>query len=332
MRRLKGIYILGTEAFRRTYGPKQRAEIESLVDVVDEHHTAESIKQHLGLLEEVDVIFSGWGAPLMDDAFLARAPMLRAVFYGAGSIRTFTTDAFWRRGIVVTSAYAANAIPVAEYSFATILLSLKHFWHFSSSLKRERRYPPHHDVPGAYESTVGLVSLGAIGRLVRDLLRSVQVSVLAYDPYVQPETAEELGVELVPLLELFRRADVVSVHTPSLAETKGMITVDHFDEMKSGGTFINTARGDVIAEGALIQSLKHRSDLYAVLDVTHPEPPEPGSPLYSLPNVMLTPHIAGSMNRECQRMGQYMVEELQRYLAGQPLRWAIDSSHAALMA
>jgi phosphoglycerate dehydrogenase-like enzyme len=139
-------------------------------------------------------------------------------------------------------------------------------------------------------------------------------------------------VELCSIEDVFRRADVVSLHTPWLKETEGLITGAHFAAMKPGATFINTARGAVVREDEMIQVLKQRPDLFAVLDVTYPEPPEPGSPLYSLPNVVLTPHIAGAMGTECRRMGCLVVEELQRYLNGEALQWAINRQQAAVMA
>ena len=97
-------------------------------------------------------------------------------------------------------------------------------------------------------------------------------------------------------------------------------------------SFINTSRGAVVHETEMIEELTKRPDILAVLDVTHPEPPAEGSPLYTLPNVILTPHMAGSIGPECRRMGRYMVEELQRYCAGQPLRWALTREQAARMA
>src|SRR5690606_8819626 len=115
------------------------------------------------------------------------------------------------------------------------------------------------------------------------------------------------------------RSDVVSLHSPWLPETVGMITGDHFRQMKPYASFINTARGAIIREAEMIAVLQDRPDLTALLDVTYPEPPAPGSPLYTLPNVVLTPHIAGSMDMECRRMGRYMVDELQRFLHDEPL-------------
>ena len=179
---------------------------------------------------------------------------------------------------------------------------------------------------------MGLISLGMIGRMVAERLKTFDVNVIAYDPYVSAEDGATLGVERVLLAEVFARADVVSLHTPWLPETVGMITGEHIAAMKPGATFINTARGAVVREPEMIAALQQRPDLYAILDVTYPEPPEPGSALYTLPNVVLTPHIAGSMFEECRRMGQYIIDELKRYLAGEPLRWAVSRERAKIMA
>lgn len=332
MSKPKGLYVLDEGAFARIYGPPEREEIARLVDIYAPPQTRRSVAADPTVLAQAELIFSGWGAPAMDAAFLAAAPRLRAVFYGAGSIRNMVTDAFWERGIVVTSAYAANAIPVAEFTLAQILFSLKRGWHYVLSTKREGRFPERTPMPGAYGSTVGLISLGMIGRRVCELLRPFDLHVVAYSRRPNPDTARELNVEFCSLDDIFRRSDVVSLHTPWLKETEGMITGAHLAAMKQGATFINTARGAVVREDEMIQVLRERPDLCAVLDVTYPEPPVPGSPLYSLPNVVLTPHIAGSMYGECRRMGRYMVEELQRYLAGEPLRWAITREMAASLA
>lgn len=327
----RGMFLLGEEAFAQIYGACQRREIGALVELRG-HATAQAIRADFERLHDIEVIFSGWGAPVMDEAFLAHAARLKAVFYGAGSVQKFVTPAFWQRNIVLSSAYAANAVPVSEYTLATILLSLKHFWHYASDTREQRSYPEQRGAFGAFGSTVGLISLGAIGRLVRERLRPFELHIVAYDPYVSADEAALLDVQLVSLDELFGRSDVVSLHTPWLAETEGMIQAKHFELMKPKATFINTARGAVVREQEMIDVLSQRPDLYAVLDVTYPEPPVAESPLYSLPNVCLTPHIAGSIGPECRRMGQYMVEELRRYLAGRALQWGITEAQAKTMA
>ena len=187
-------------------------------------------------------------------------------------------------------------------------------------------------VPGAYHANVGLVSYGIIGRLVRQRLRAHEVNVFVHDPYITDEEAAQEKIQRVELDELFTRCDVVSVHTPLLPETTGLITGAHLRQMKPGALFINTARGEIIDEPGMIGALRDRPDLQALLDVSTPEPPARDSPLYTLPNVVLTPHIAGSLGPECQRMGHAMVDEFERYLAGLPLRWEVTPERAALMA
>jgi phosphoglycerate dehydrogenase-like enzyme len=328
----KALYLLDSEAFQKIYGDEERAAVAELADVYAPQQTGKSVAKDPGVLAEAEVILSGWGAPAMDGAFLDAAPNLRAVLYGAGSIRRVATPALWDRGVRITSAYAANAVPVSEYVLAAILFSLKRGWHFAFSARREKVLPARGQVPGACGSTVGLVSLGMVGRLVRERLRPFDLSVVAYDPYVTPEEARVLGVDLMPLEDLFASSEVVSLHTPWLPETEGMIRGAHVASMKRNATLINTSRGAVVREAEMVEVLKQRPDLWAVLDVTHPEPPEPGFRLYDLSNVVLTPHIAGSLGSECRRMGRLVVDELRRYVAGEPLKHEITRERAALLA
>ena len=164
------------------------------------------------------------------------------------------------------------------------------------------------------------------------MLQDYEVRVIAYDPYASHELVRELQVEMAPLESIFTESDVVSVHAPELPETTKMITGLHIESMKPRASLINTARGALINQQAMIEVLGRRPDLVAVLDVTAPEPPESASPLWDLPNVVLLPHIAGSMNRECQRMGHCMVQELRRFLTGQPLEWEISCESARRLA
>lgn len=328
----KAIYLLNPAAYDQIYGPEERRDIEANVELVAPPQTAESIARDPLVLQDVEIIFSGWGMPEMNADFLNSAPHLNAVFYGAGSIKKIVTDAFWARKIAITTAYSANAVPVIEYTLAQILFSLKRGWHYAFAIRERKEWVKRETVPGAYGSTVGLISLGMIGGGVARKLQQFDLHVIAYDPFVTPQRAAELGVEICSLDEIFTRADVVSLHAPWLDETVGMIRGDHFAKMKPNATFINTARGAIVREDEMICVLQQRPDLWAILDVTYPEPPQPTSPLYTLPNVVMTPHIAGSLDNECRRMGRLMVHELERYLQGQPLQWAVSKAQAAVMA
>lgn len=328
----RGLYILNEDSFAKIYGPEQQRTIGQMVSIEAAPLTAAAVAADLAVLDGVDCVFSGWGGPRMDASFLAAAPSLRAVFYGAGSIKNIVTPAFWEAGIPICSAWGANAVPVAEFTLAQIILCLKGTWQHVLDGRARQAWPRRLPVAGAYGSTVGLVSLGMIGRKVCELLRVLDVDVIAYDPFVDKKDADSLGVRLVELEAVFAGADVVSLHTPWLPETEKMIGRTCFEAMRQGAAFVNTARGAVVDEAALVAVLEQRPDLLAVLDVTYPEPPVEGSPLYALPNVVLTPHIAGSMDRECRRMGQYMVEECRRFLSGESLQWQVSEGMFARMA
>ena len=331
-KRYRGLYLLNHDDHPKIYGPQQQAEIARLVDLYAPPQTAQSVAANPAVLHDAEFIFSGWGMARLDESFLVAVPKLKAVFYGAGSIKAFTTDAFWARNIPITSSYGANAVPVAEFTLAQILLCLKKSWQHALAIKANGDYRERFTVAGGYGSTVGLISLGMIGRLVCQHLQRFDLKILAYDPFLNAAEIAALGATQCTLAELFAQADVVSLHTPWLKETEGMLEGKHFAAMKPGATFINTARGAIVRENELIDVLHARPDLLAVLDVTYPEPPIPGSPLYTLPNVILTPHIAGSLDQECQRMGQIVVDELKRFLAGESLQWAISKAQAAVMA
>lgn len=328
----KGLYFLADQQLEKIYGPDTQAEISRRIDILPTVLTPALYKSSNKAWPEVEMIFSGWGMTATDEAFLARFPNLKMIFYAAGSIKAFVTEAFWRSGIRVTQASAANAVPVAEYTCAQIIQALKGCWQTALFIKREKKFPPYHAPPGVYQTTVGLLSLGKIGALVVEKLRNCDVKIVAYDPFVTPEQAESMNITLLSLDEVFRQSDVVSCHTPWLPETERMIRGRHFEMLKPESTFINTARGAVVAEEEMIEVLKRRPDLLAILDVTHPEPPVPDSALYTLDNVILTPHIAGSMGHECRRMGEYIADELDSYLAGKPLRFEVNEKLAAITA
>jgi len=335
---MKAIYLMDSYSYERIYPVRVRTEIEALIGCEVPHLTEETLADNASLLKETELILSGWGGVKMDEQFLQAAPNLKAVFYGAGSIKGIVSEAFWERGIRISSAYSANGTSVADYTVAEILFALKGGWHLSRLMKEEQAIPSMRrslleGLPGIDGSVVGIISLGAIGRQVRERLKPFGLQVIAYDPFVTAEKAQELEVGLCSLQEIFQQADVVTLHAPLLQETEGFITGDHLASMKKWASFINTARGALVRESEMIEVLGRRPDLMAILDVTFPEPPVPGSPLYSLPNVVLTPHISGASSRgDVARMGRFAAEELKRYLNGEPLQAEITREKARILA
>lgn len=324
------LIIAGRQCLPQVYTESVQRSLAKIGDFPGGPLAAEEVNVNLSRLADIEVLCTSWGAPTLDARLLAAAPRLRVVLHGAGSVRPLVSEAFWRRDLAISSAVMGNSIPVAEYAVGAILLANKRVFHHTRAIAARRSVadgepldPLRFECAGNYRSTVGLVSMGTIGRLVRERLRAFDFRVITYDPFLPADEAAKLEVERVTLPELFAQADVVSLHTPLIDATEGMIRRANFAAMKPHASFINTSRGAVVNEAEMVAVLRDRPDLQAILDVTWPEPPPPDSPLYDLPNVFLTPHIAGSVGRECERLGRVVVEELARYACGQPLRWQL---------
>ncbi|MDA5282518.1 hydroxyacid dehydrogenase [Streptomyces sp. Isolate_45] len=294
--------------------------------VVDDFTTPEAAAALAG----AEVIISSWGCPPLDETVLAAAPRLRAVIHAAGSVKHHITDACWQRGIQVTSAAWANALPVAEYTVATVLAANKQLLRIREDY-RDRRAPYDwqraYAGVGNYHRTVGIVGASRIGRRVLDLLRPHDLDLLLHDPYVDAAEAARLGARGVGLDELCAASDVVSIHAPQLADTLHLIDGRRLALMRDGATLVNTARGSLVDQDALVRELVS-GRLDAVLDVTVPEVLPADSPLYALPNVVLTPHIAGSLGRELHRMAAAAADELARWTAGRPFAHPVRAEDA----
>ncbi|MDX6766603.1 MAG: hydroxyacid dehydrogenase [Candidatus Methylacidiphilales bacterium] len=314
------------------FPPTVRARLAEFAELRAVDLDAAAFSQNLELLASTELLLGTWGMPVLDAEFLARLPRLRGVFYGAGSVKGFIHNVFWDQPRVLSSASAANAVPVAEFTVAAIVLSLKKVWQHLADTRTHQRWQRWNVIPGNYRTTVGLVSLGLIGRLVAERLQVFDHRVLIHDPFAPESAIRALGAEPATLAGIFAESDVVSLHTPWLPETVGMVHAGLLDTMKPHATLLNTARGALINEDDLFTVLKRRPDLTAFVDVTHPEPPVAHSPFYTLPNVFLTPHIAGSLNAECGRMGELAVEEAHRFISGQPLQHEITREQLARMA
>ncbi|MGW7101015.1 hydroxyacid dehydrogenase [Streptomyces sp. NPDC054838] len=285
-------------------------------------------------LAETEVLFTSWGCPPLDARALERMPRLRAVVHAAGSVKHHVTPACWDRGLLVSSAAAANAVPVAEYTLAAILFSNKRVLDSAHAYRSARgpmdllgRYP----AVGNYRRTVGLIGASLIGRRVLELLRPFDLRVLVHDPYADPAEITALGGEACALGQLLRRSDVVSLHAPALPRTRHLLDAARLALMPDGATLINTARGSLVDTGALTEELVS-GRLHAVLDHTEPEVLPPGSPLFDLPNVLLTPHVAGSLGGELDRLATTAVGELERYAHGLAFRYPVDPARLAYSA
>lgn len=286
-------------------------------------------------LREVEVLVTSWGAPALTPQRLAGAPTLRAVFHCAGSVRALVSDEVWRRGLLVTSGADTNAVPVAEFTLAMVVLAGKKA-PFIAAARLDR--PPAADGGpwgdlSNYRRTVGVVGFSRVGRLVVDrLVANLEgVRVLVSDPYADLAEVQAAGAELVDLSMLLPQVDVLTLHAPALPATAGLIGRAELAALPDHATIVNTARGALLDHDALAAECG-AGRLFAVLDVTDPEPLPADSPLRSLPTVLLTPHLAGSLGTEVHRLTDRALDDVARWCAGQPVGDRVTAQSLALRA
>jgi phosphoglycerate dehydrogenase-like enzyme len=296
------------------FGAGRWERINHLVDIHPAVVSQSNIDAELPHLAQIEVILSTWGMFVLTPQQLARLPQLKVIFYAAGSVKRFAAPLL-EAGVTVVSSWAANAVPTAEFAMAQILLANKGY----HRNLRDRAFKGR----GNFGSSVAIIGAGMVGSKVIELLGPFELDVIACDPYLSQKRAAELGVELVSLEEAFKRASVVSNHAANIPETVGMLRRDHFSSMQQHASFVNTGRGASVVEEDLIAVLQERPDLTALLDVTWPEPPVEGSVFYSMPNVVLSGHLAGSCGDEVMRMADYAAQEMEAWLAGRPLRYEV---------
>jgi phosphoglycerate dehydrogenase-like enzyme len=309
---------IGQVHYRRMMSPAAWDTLTAVADVI--HHPGQeptTKEDLLALLPEADACLTSWGVARLDADVIAAAPRLKAMAHMGSSVGRFVSDALWQRGVRVTSAGPALARDVAETTLGFMIVGMKRIWPLGQRVReggwRESAHWPSRELHG---KTVGIVGASNVGRHVIELLRPFGAQVLLYDPYVSDARATQLGATKVEMNELVRRADIVSLHAPAKAETYHLLNGGRLALMKEDALLINTARGTLIDEAALVTELS-KGRFFAFLDVTDPEPPAADSPLRQLDNVVVTPHLAGCIE-DCSRMGEMAAEELRRFFAGEP--------------
>lgn len=333
--RPRAVLAMARRTADQVLDPDVRARLAALTDI-DPHLVLDDLTTPAAhhALADAELLVTGWGCPPIDAAVLDAAPRLRAVVHTAGTVRHHITAACWERGLTVSSAAAANAVPVAEYTLAMILLANKRVLDTARTYRTERRridWNARHPDAGNYRRTVGILSASVIGRRVIELLRPHDLNVLLHDPFVTDTEARDLGAEPVSLPDLFTVSDILSVHTPLLPETRGLVSRELLGRLRTGTTLINTARGAVIDQTALTSEVVS-GRINAVLDVTEPEVLPADSPLWDCPNVLITPHIAGSKGGELRRLADLALAEIESYALGRPFAHAVRPEHLARLA
>lgn len=271
------------------------------------------------LLKDADIAVTSWGCPTFDRDILDAAPALKLVLHAAGSIKGIVSPELWAKGIRVSGAAEALGMGVAETALGLTIASLKNMWNLSRNTRDGEWSKDRDKVKDIYGVKVGVIGGGFAGKHYIHLMRNFNVDILLYDPFITAEDAKNLGSKKVELEELLELSDVISIHAPSIPATDKMINKERLSIMKDDAILINTARGTIIDEAALLEELK-KGRLFACLDVTNPEPPAEDHPFRKLPNVILTPHIAGAVNNGLHRVGSYIAEDFASYLEGKKLR------------
>ncbi|MFI7006339.1 hydroxyacid dehydrogenase [Streptomyces sp. NPDC050145] len=328
----RALFAMARDHHELLFPPSAIQRLAQCVDI-DPDHVAEDLADEPALAD-VELLITSWGCPPLDADVLARAPRLKAIVHAAGSVKHHVTQACWDRGIVVSSAAAANAVPVAEYTVAAILFANKRvqdiaelYREHRAPLDWSRRFPGF----GNHGKTVGVVGASLVGRKVLELLRPYDFDLLLADPHVDAARAASLGARLVDLDELVSASHVMSLHAPELPETRHLFDTRRLGLMRDGATLVNTARGSLVDTAALTAEAAS-GRIHAVIDVTEPEVLPATSPLYSLPNVLLTPHIAGSLGGELGRITTSALDEVERYCSGRPFAYAVQQTALATSA
>lgn len=273
------------------------------------------------LLKGATVAMTGWGSPRFSDELLSHAGALKLIAHTAGSVKGVVTEGVYDRGIRVTTSAGANAVPVAQFTVALMVMLLKQVPWLAEDYRHSetRSLPRVKQVRELQDMEVGLVGASRIGRLVVGMLKQYpRLTIKMYDPYLDAEEATELGVVPSSLEDVFR-CELVSIHAPKTPETHHMVNARLLGLLPDHAVLINTSRGALIDEDALVAEVRKRP-LYVALDVTEPEPPAMDSPLRKERNILLTPHIAGAMRQARRDMGALAVEEVLRFFHNQPLQ------------
>lgn len=335
---MKAIFLSDAkETLLNVYAPSIREKLSALVSLDGTVYGKQDVLSSPDTFSDIEIIFSTWGMPSFTEEEIARIfPRLSAIFYAAGTVQSFARP-FLAKGVRIFSAWAANAVPVAEYTVAQIVLAGKGFFANTRKTKNPAGWCEMAAVRGEayrgnYGARIGLIGCGMIGSLVAEMLKQYRFDVVAFDPFLTEERAQALGVTRVSLEELFASASVISNHLANNAQTQGMLNGALFETMRPYATFLNTGRGAQVVEADLASVLQSRADLTAVLDVTQTEPPVENHPFYSLENCFLTPHIAGSLGDEVVRMAEYMAKELSAYLENRASSYEVTAAMLATMA
>jgi D-3-phosphoglycerate dehydrogenase len=255
---------------------------------------------------------------------IAAADRLKVVGRAGSGLDNVDTQAATRRGIVVMNTPGGNTVTTAEHTLAMIFAMTRRIPQATASMKAGKWEKDRFMGVELYNKTLGVVGIGQIGGYLAKLAQGVSMSVIAYDPYLAEERARKMGVELVDLGELFRRADIISVHTPLTAETKALINAGAIAQMKPGVMIVNCARGGIVHEGDLFEALRIGKVVAAAFDVFEEEPIRADHPLLTLDNFICSPHIGAATGEAQENVAIGIAEQIVDYFTKGIARGAVN--------
>ncbi|HIE18196.1 TPA: hydroxyacid dehydrogenase, partial [Candidatus Bathyarchaeota archaeon] len=285
-------------------------------------------------------LITGWGSPPLTEEVFENADRLRIIAHSAGSVKAkllpkkVVEKYIIPRNICVCNAPKAIAYNVAEVALGLMIVVGHRLFDHALNVRerliwRDRSIP--REVKTINGSIIGIVGASTVGREVIRLLKPFDCRIRVYDPYLSDEEAQQLGVEKTSLEDLFKKSDFVSVHAPLTEETVHMIRREHFKLLKDGAVFINTSRGKIIDQEALLEECKTGRILVA-LDVTDPEPLPKDSSLRRLKNVIITPHVAGNGYYGAKKIGEMTLQALEDFFAGREVKNRVDFKRYKVLA
>jgi D-3-phosphoglycerate dehydrogenase len=255
---------------------------------------------------------------------LAAATKLKVVGRAGSGLDNVDLEEATRRGIVVMNTPGGNTITTAEHSVSLMLSMVRMIPQATASTKAGKWEKGRFTGIELYNKVLGVVGMGQIGGHVARLAQGLLMRVIAYDPYLSPETAQKAGVEKVTLEELFRRADIITVHVPLTPETTKLINADSFKLMKDGVRIVNCARGGIVDETALYDALASGKVAGAAMDVFEKEPVDPNNPLLKLEAVVCTPHVGAATTEAQEQVAVAIAEQMADYLIKGIIRHAAN--------
>ena len=332
MCKIKALVLPSAKQLEKVCLPDVRELIDSYFDACFNLTGTDYTKEEQdALIGDAEVLLTTWGSPVLDAESLAKAPNLKYIGHAAGTVKARLPFEAFGRGVRVFSAATRIAESVADWCLAAMMSMLRRFPALDASMHRGGEWSGDAELGKELAWTkIGIVSLSSTARALLPMLAPFRCDILAFDPYVTDAQAAELGVRLGTLEDVMARP-LVSSHLPKLPATNGMISREQLARIPDGGIFINSSRSSVLDEGALIDELSS-GRISAALDVYDTEPLPEDNPLRRLPNVLLTPHIAGATAQSYTSLMRCVVENIINAIEGRPVKYEVDPARWEILA